>query len=353
MSYQREFPRRIRVGLVGAGSHSYRNVLPTMTFLPVELAAICDLDKRLAAATARQYGAAGVYDSTAAMYAREKLDAAFICVSPQMHPRLVAEALGAGLHVWFEKPPAMRAAEVKDLIGRRGDRVVVCGLKKVFMPATRKVQEILGQSRYQPLRSIVAEHVMSIPENGRQVLDGGQYTNWLGNGCHPLSLMVEVGGRVRAVTVHRGRHGGGACILEYESGAIGTLHLAEGSPRPTERYSFYGNGVEITIDNGWRVTMQRGIPFEYGRTTSYAPEGLEHGAIVWEPQNSLATLENKALFTQGFYDEMRSFCDCVLEGRPAERGGLELALHVMEIYEAALLGTGSPVAVGDPGGSGS
>ncbi len=346
MSYQREFARRLRVGLIGAGSHAYRNVLPTMTFLPVDLVAVCDLDRALAEKTARQYGAPGVYDAAETMYAREKLEAVFICVSPQAHPRLVGQALEAGLHVWYEKPPAMRAAEVRDLLRKRGDRVVVCGFKKAFMPSTRKVQEVLGMSRYQPLRSMVAEYVLAIPENGREVLEKGQYVNWLGNGVHPLSLMIEVGGTVATVSTYRGRHGGGACILAFQTGAIGTLHLADGSPRQVERYSFYANGVELCIDNNWRVTMQRGIPFQYGRTTTYAPEGLDHGAIVWEPQNCLATLENKALFTQGFYDEMSYFCTCVLEAKKAVRGGLEFTEHLMEVYEAALLSTGNPVKVG-------
>jgi hypothetical protein len=30
MSYQREFERRLNVGVVGIGSHAYRNVLPAI-----------------------------------------------------------------------------------------------------------------------------------------------------------------------------------------------------------------------------------------------------------------------------------------------------------------------------------
>ena len=341
MSYQRDFDRRIRAGIVGVGSHSYRNLLPTLTFLPVELVAVCDLNEPLARKTAAQYGAAGVYTQTAEMYRREKLDAVFICVSPQMHPTLVAEALAAGLHVWFEKPPAMRASDLEPLLAARKDRVVVCGFKKAFMPATRKVVEILGRPEYQPLRTVLGEYAMSIPAHGAEVLEKREFTNWLANGCHPLSLMIEVGGPVAAVTTHRGAHGGGVCVLEFVSGAVGNLHLAEGSPRPVERYAFYGKGVEVTIDNTWRVTMQRGIPGTYGKATTFVPEGLAHGAVVWEPQNCLATLENKALFTQGFYDEMKHFCDGVLDSRPAERGTLEFARHLMDVYEAALLSDGT------------
>jgi predicted dehydrogenase len=345
MTYQREFPRRLKVGFVGVGSHCYRNLLPTTTFLPVEVRAVCDLNEPLARATARQYGAAGVYTRAADMYRGESLDGVFICVSPQMHPALVCEALDAGLHVWLEKPPAMRAAEIQEMIRHRGDRVVVVGLKKAFMPATAKVQSILADKRFQPLNTILAEYPMSMPANGREVLEQRAFTNWLGNGVHPLSLMMAVGGDVAAVTVHRGRHEGGVVVLEFSSGAVGNFHMAAGTPRQTERYAFYGKGVEVRIDNCWRVTMERGAPFEYGRTTTYAPPGEDHGAIVWEPQNCLATLENKALFTQGFYDEMKHFCDCVLEGRPAARGSLEFALSIMKVYEAALESDGRRVEV--------
>lgn len=67
--------------------------------------------------------------------------------------------------------------------------------------------------------------------------------------------------------------------------------------------------------------------------------------MVWEPQNTLATLENKALFTQGFYNEMRYFCDCVLEARPARQGSLEFTLHLMRVYEAALRSQGSRIEI--------
>ncbi len=47
MSYQRQFARTLRVGVVGVGSHAYRNVLPTLHYLPVRLAALCDLNEEL------------------------------------------------------------------------------------------------------------------------------------------------------------------------------------------------------------------------------------------------------------------------------------------------------------------
>src|SRR5690606_24112061 len=82
------------------------------------------------------------------------------------------------------------------------------------------------------------------------------------------------------------------------------------------------------------------IPYRYGVTTNYISEGFDHGAIVWEPQDHLSTLENKALFTQGIYGELKYFCDCVLEERKPELGTLEFAYDVMRVYEAGLLSDG-------------
>ena len=347
MSYQREFETKLNVGIVGVGSHAYRNLLPALNYLPVSLRAVCDSNRRLAEVTAAQYGAKGWYENAAEMYRNERLDAVFLCVSPQLHPQLACQAFAAGLHVWMEKPPATRASQVAEMIRHRKDRIAVVGFKKAFMPATQKAIEIFSAEPYAPLRSILAEYPMTIPEDGEAVLREGQYVNWLRNGCHPISLCMAVAGAVSAVTLHRAGHGGGVCVLEFANGVIGNFHMAAGENRaqPIERYSFFGDRCHLVIDNGLRVTLQRGIPFQYGRTTSYVPEGLDSGAVVWEPQNREASLENKALFTQGIYQEMQYFCAQVLAGRPAEKGSLEFTLEVMKVYEAALLSGGKRVEI--------
>ena len=113
MAYQREFETTLKVGMVGVGSHAYRNIMPTLTFLPVTLRAICDTDPERVRTTAPQYGVKACYDNAEEMYRNEDLDAVFLCVSPQMHAQLACQAFDAGLHVWTEKPPAMRASKWK------------------------------------------------------------------------------------------------------------------------------------------------------------------------------------------------------------------------------------------------
>lgn len=346
MPYQRDFDRRVRVALIGAGSHAYRNVLPALNYVPAELVAVCDIDRDRAEKTAAQYGARS-YTNVDAMYRSEELEAVLLCVSHLHHPALTIQAFEQGCHVWLEKPPASSATEIGQMIDARGDRVAVVGLKKAFQPATRKAIEILSQHESQPLKSALAIYPISIPMDREEARLHPERSRWLSDGCHPTSLLLAVAGDVRTVTVARGGSGGVVCLLEFVSGAIGNLHLAAGMPisQPFEYYGFFGDGYRIDIENSSRVRYQRGIPFAYGEATSFAPAGLDHGALVWEAQNGLNTLENKALFTQGIYGELMHFFECIRNGTPASIGTLEDALVVMRIYEAALDSSGNPVEV--------
>ena len=345
MSYQREYAKRVRVGIVGVGGHAYRNIIPALHYLPVQLVGVCDVKRDLATATAAQFGCRAFTDAKE-MFRSGEIEAAVLVVGPGEHPRLAIEAFDAGLHVWMEKPAAMRASEVEAMIAHRRDRVAVVGFKKVFMPSARKALELIRSPKYAPLRTMLAVYPMDLPADGAAVLEQRRFTNWLGNGCHPLSLLIAAGGSPTEVIAHRADRGG-VCIIRFASGAQATFHMSSG-PWPNERYAFFSEKLHLEIDNSLRVTLHRFVPFDYGRTTDYAPPGEDHGSVVWEPQNTLSTLENHSLVTQGIWDELAYFCRCILENKPAETGSLELALDVMRVYEAALLSDGSVVRLPAP-----
>ncbi len=352
MSYQREFPKHLRLGVVGVGSHCYRNILPALHHLPVKLEAFCDLNAEQLACTAREYGVARCHGSLTEMIATGGLDAVLICVGPGQHPTLAIEAFRAGLHVWTEKPPSVRAAEVEHMIAARGDRIGAVGFKKGFTQGVAKAREFFVDGRYAPIRSILGVYPMDVPADGATILETRKVTNWLSNGCHPLSFFVAVGGPVRAVTTFRGKEGGGACVLEFESGAIGNLHLASGAQctQPLEHYMVAGKDAHLTVDDVVRVSLHRGIPFRYGRTAEFSPPGDDSGTVVWAPQNMLGTLENKTEFTHGTYHELLDFCQRALGEKQADNslanpGSLETALHLMHLYEAALLSDGNRIEI--------
>lgn len=343
--YQRDYERKLNVGIIGAGSHSYRNILPVMNYLPVRIKAICDVNQAVAEKTAVQYNSHW-YTRTSEMYSNEKLDAVFICVGPSLHPALIIDALDNGMSVWVEKPIATRASQVLELIGHRKDSIVVVGLKKAFSPACVKIEEICRSQQYGNLQSILAVYPMSIESNGEDILAADESPNWLRNGVHPLSFMMQIGGKVRNVTAITNEKGFGNVVLQFANGCIGTLHLASGPKPDFETYDFYGGTWKAHVENA-AIELDRGIEFDYGVTTSYAPSGFDKGKIVWAPGDCVATLENKALFTQGFFNETSYFCDCVLNKKQPERGTLEFAYEIMKVYEAAFMSHGYPIAIGD------
>lgn len=349
MTYQRDFDRRLRIGIVGVGHHAYRNILPALHYLPVDLVALCDINGELLARTATEYRGVATYTDAAVMYENEQLDAVLLCAGPRFHADLAVQALSAGVNTWMEKPPAMRAADVPRIIEARGDLACAVGFKKAYMPATRKAIELLRLEEFGALRSILAVYPMTIPRDGQALLDQGKSHNWLGNGCHPLSFMLAVGGKVKDVTTLRGpgEDAVGVVTLQYTSGAMGVFHLAGGAPRGQviERYEIYGTGQAVIIDNSAKVSYLREIPFHYQTQRDFIGEGTSTGTIQWEVNHALATLENKALFVQGIYAELMDFCQAVLEKRPVQVADLEFALDVMNVYEAALVSNGQPVAI--------
>ncbi len=51
--FRHEYQRRLKVCLVGCGGHAFRNILPALNYLPVDLVATCDIDAGRAEAYAR------------------------------------------------------------------------------------------------------------------------------------------------------------------------------------------------------------------------------------------------------------------------------------------------------------
>jgi predicted dehydrogenase len=343
--HQRDFERRVRVGVVGVGQHAYRNVLPALNFLPAELVAVADVNSELAERTSRQFGSTRAYGSAAEMYASEELDAVLLCVSPQLHPRLAIEAFGAGLHVWMEKPAAATLADVDLMITARGDRIATVGYKKAFMPATLKVEELIESGELGRIRTVLGVYPISIPLADRAYIDSKEPSMWLANGCHPLSFLLSVSGPVRSLIVHRGADNSGILVLQHVNGIVSNLHLALGAPlsQPFERYIVFGDGKSAEIENSRKVTFQRGIPFDYGDTASFAPTGVGAGAICWEAQDGLNTLENKSEFTQGLHGGLDYFFSCVLAKSPPTKANLEFARQLAQIHEAAILSNSQPI----------
>ncbi len=90
-----------------------------------DLTWVCDLDQTHLDAIAARYPSARATTSFDELLADDALDAVVIATPVPTHYELAKQALAAGKHVFVEKPPAMRAAEMDELVslaGRAGSR---------------------------------------------------------------------------------------------------------------------------------------------------------------------------------------------------------------------------------------
>jgi len=70
--------KEVKVGFIGCGSHSFRNIYPTFQFAPINLVATCDLSLEKAKAFANKFGAKNAYSDYHKMLETEDLDAIFV-----------------------------------------------------------------------------------------------------------------------------------------------------------------------------------------------------------------------------------------------------------------------------------
>lgn len=347
VGYSFEYERRLRVGFVGCGGHSWRNVYPVLQYAPVELVAVADPVEGRAAAYARQFGAPAHYRDHQEMLARERLDAVFVVTDydARGHPRypgIAVDAMRAGAHAWIEKPPAATADEVRQMLDaeRETGKFVQVGYKKMFFPAIAKAKEIISrQAEFGLPAQIYVRYPQRLPSLDERQAASRPMISFLDHFFHPAAIVHRLMGPVRRVSYTREPHNGGSfSTMTFASGAVGVMHLAAGQSgtSPLERVEVVGAGANVVVENGVKLTYYRRGgrgPGGYGRAASFIGAD-EEAPMVWEPEFSLGQLYNKNLFALGYAPEVLYFCDRVLEGRRPAYANLDDTLAMMRWYEA-------------------
>jgi predicted dehydrogenase len=153
-----------------------------------------------------------------------------------------------------------------------------------------------------------------------------------------MSVVNYMMGKVHTLYFERSENGGGYGLFKFRSGATGVIHFAQGmsGTSPLERLEVIGDGANVVVDNGVKLTYyrpgERG-PGGYGRSTSFIGSD-DHAPIYWEPEFALGQLYNKGIFMLGYYGEVKHFVDCVRSNTPPAKCGLEDALEITKVFEA-------------------
>ncbi|MBK1827478.1 Gfo/Idh/MocA family protein [Haloferula rosea] len=105
----------IRVGVIGAGG-MLRYHQAGFRQAGAEIVAVADPAPGAAERACKEWVIKDAYEKVDEMLEREDIDAVSIIVPNKFHQPLAIQALQAGKHVFSEKPPALNAAEVEEMI---------------------------------------------------------------------------------------------------------------------------------------------------------------------------------------------------------------------------------------------
>lgn len=335
---------RVRLGVIGCGVISQFHLGAATGWPTIEVVAVADLREDVAKKTAETFKVPRVYGPAEALLADSGVDAVVLAMPTGVRTALAIKALAAGKHVLLEKPVALNAGEVRELIARRGDRVVACcSSRHRFLASAGVATDFIATGRLGPLRlaRVRAVGAMGKPPASppppwrlsRKLNGGGIMANW---GCYDLDYILGVMGWRLEPRLALGRTW--QVAPQYGSRA------APGSDAETHVTALVqcANGAALTIERGeflptqgesaWQIIGDAGalrlnmLPGDNVRVIH--DEGVDDQGVVsrviWEGPESWEVIH------QG---PVRDFAGAILEKRPPMTG-LEQALVVQQITDA-------------------
>ncbi len=103
----------VGVGIVGAGFVACHEHVPAVRAAGGEVVALADINVELARRAARELGVPRAYGSHLELIEDSSVDVVAVCTPPSSHEQIAVAAIGAGKHVYIEKPPAGSADQMR------------------------------------------------------------------------------------------------------------------------------------------------------------------------------------------------------------------------------------------------
>jgi predicted dehydrogenase len=238
-----------RVGVVGLGYWG-PNLARNFDQL-AELAWICDTDHTRLDAFAERYPQARATPDVAEALADPELDALIVSTPVPTHYVLAKQALEAGKHVLIEKPPAMRGAEMDELVQLAEERDLVCmpGHLLLYHPGVQKLKELVDSGSL--------GEVLCIYGNRQNLGVVRQNENALWSlGVHDLSVILYLLDEEPEEAIAMGRDFLTAgvedvvfCYLRFPSGKIAHMHLSWLDPHKMRRITVVGKEKMVVFDD--------------------------------------------------------------------------------------------------------
>jgi predicted dehydrogenase len=232
---------------------------------------LCDLDEDLRATFAARYPGVHVTGSFEEMLADPAVQGVVIATPVPTHYALAKQALEAGKHVLVEKPPAMRATEIDELLALATERelVLMPGHLLLYHPAVRKLKELIEAGELGEVLCIYGNRqnlgIVRTNENALWSL-----------GVHDLSVILYLLDEEPEEAVAYGRdfltegvEDVVFCYLRFPSGKIAHMHLSWLDPHKMRKLTVVGREKMVVFDDmelERKVTVYEKSPWKRAET---------------------------------------------------------------------------------------
>src|SRR5256886_11336772 len=220
------------------------------------------------------------------MLADPELDAVAVATPGPTHHELAKKTLQAGKHVFVEKPPAMRAEEMDELVALAADRqlVLMPGHLLLYHPGVQKLKELIGSGELGDVLCIYGNRqnlgIVRTNENALWSL-----------GVHDLSVILHLLDEKPEHAVAHGRdfltqgvEDVVFCYLRFPSGKIAHMHLSWLRPHKMRAHTVVGREKMAVFDGmelERKVTVYEKAPWKQVET--YGEWQTRSGGI-WLPK---------------------------------------------------------------------
>jgi predicted dehydrogenase len=258
-----------RIGVVGLGYWG-PNLVRNFDEL-AELAWLCDLDESLRERFATRYPNAKVTANYQDLLDDETLDAVVVATPVPTHYALAKQALAAGKHVLVEKPPAMHAAEMDELVALAAadDLLLMPGHLLLYHPGVLKLKQLIDTGEL--------GEVVCIYGNRQNLGIVRENENALWSlGVHDLSVILYLLDEDPEIATANGRDflTPGVedivfCYLRFPSGKIAHMHLSWLDPHKMRKLTVVGLEKMVVFDDmelERKVTVYEKSPWKRAET---------------------------------------------------------------------------------------
>lgn len=275
------------------------------------------------------------------------VDAVFVCTPTATHEELYVNAVGAGKHLYAEKPIAPNLAKVRKIHAACKEASVITqvGFQLRFHSLLTRARDLLHSGRigapmayfWRDDEAFPTTSVTSYATDWRSKSSLAGGGTLLEHSIHGVDVLHWLFGPTRTVGSFDRKVLGfevedtAALTLQHQSGVTGTLVSVYGGVKGREesRLEIYGEDGIIEITLGITVDAPEGS-FRI-QMAGQPPENIDPARVVTDHVSALG-LERRPFFWNELSD--RAFLESVLKGHPASPG-VDEALLAHAVVESA------------------